>query len=100
MADKEYIERAALIGILDAKADLAVGTPKEVFASVRKMVELLPTADAVEVLRCKDCKYSIPLSKEMLRCKFHTVEYFTGTSFLDVLPTSFCSFGERKDECE
>ena len=49
MADKEYIERGALISILDAKSEMAMGTPKAVFASVSKMVELLPAADVVEV---------------------------------------------------
>lgn len=49
MDKKEYIERGALIGILDAKSEMAMGTPKAVFASVSKMVELLPAADVVEV---------------------------------------------------
>ena len=50
MRDKEYIERGALISILDAKSEMAMGTPKAVFASVSKMVELLPVADVVEVV--------------------------------------------------
>ena len=49
MSEKEYIERGALVGILDAKSDMAMGTSKAVFASVAKMVELLPAADVVEV---------------------------------------------------
>lgn len=47
MRDTEYIERGALISILYAKSDMAMGTPKAVFASVAKMVELLPAADVV-----------------------------------------------------
>jgi hypothetical protein len=42
-----YIDADALIKVLDAKADMAMGTPKEVFLSVSKMVDYLPPA-AVE----------------------------------------------------
>lgn len=49
MAEKEYIERGALKNVLEAKADMAVGTPKEVFHHVAKMLDLLPAADVVEV---------------------------------------------------
>ena len=47
VSEKEYIERGALVSILYAKSDMAMGTPKAVFASVAKMVELLPAADVV-----------------------------------------------------
>ena len=40
-----YIDADALVSILYAKADMAMGTPKSVFSSVANMVELLPTAD-------------------------------------------------------
>ena len=42
-----YIDADALIRVLDAKADMAMGTPKEVFLSVAKMVDYLPPADVV-----------------------------------------------------
>lgn len=45
-----YIDKQMLIIALNAKSDMALGTPKAVFAHVSKMVELLPTADVVEVL--------------------------------------------------
>lgn len=40
-----YIDADALIKVLDAKADMAMGTPKEVFLSVQNMVNYLPPAD-------------------------------------------------------
>jgi rubrerythrin len=46
---KEYIERGALIEIFNCKSDMALGTPKAVFANAAKMVELMPAADVVEV---------------------------------------------------
>ena len=50
MRDKEYIERGALIEMLNSKSDMAMGTPKAVFANAAKMVELMPAADMVEVV--------------------------------------------------
>lgn len=44
-----YIDADILTSMLDAKADMALGTPKEVFLSVVTMVVLLPQADVVEV---------------------------------------------------
>lgn len=40
-----YINADALIKVLDAKADMAMGTPKKVFLSVSGMVNYLPPAD-------------------------------------------------------
>lgn len=40
-----YIDADALIRVLEAKADMAMGTPKVVFLSVAKMVDYLPPAD-------------------------------------------------------
>lgn len=44
-----YIDKQMLISALNAKSEMALGTPKAVFAHVSKMVELLPTADVAEV---------------------------------------------------
>lgn len=81
-----YIDKQMLIIALNAKSDMALGTPKAVFAHVSKMVELLPTADVVEVLRCKDCKF-------FFRGKMCCCEEFGGI----VTEEDFCSRGERKD---
>lgn len=53
----KYINAETLIEMLNAKADIALGTPKAVFGNVIKMIDLLPPADVVEVVRCKDCKF-------------------------------------------
>lgn len=49
----EYIKKQTLIDIFNAKADMALGTPKEVFFSVVKMIEALPAAQEVIVPPCK-----------------------------------------------
>ena len=51
----KYINAETLIEMLNAKADIALGTPKAVFGNVIKMIDLLPPADVVEVVRCRDC---------------------------------------------
>ena len=46
-----------------------------------------PTVDAVEVVRCKDCKHYV---LQALACRH---ESFNGIIQMD----GFCSYGERKD---
>lgn len=53
-----YFSKEKFIDMLNAKADMALGTPKQVFLSVAKMLEALPETDVVEVVRCKDCIYA------------------------------------------
>ena len=53
----DYIEREKFKNILETKAEMAIGTPKAVFYNAAKMLDLLPAADVVEVVRCKDCAF-------------------------------------------
>ena len=56
-------------------------------ARAKVMVLSTPTADVVEVVRCRDCVY----------CNEHhnVCHYGEGR---DVKPDHYCSYGERKDE--
>lgn len=54
------------------------------------LVEELPAADVVEVVRCKDCKHSTPC-EEIIRC---LNPY--GLTICD--ENDFCSYGERRHE--
>lgn len=78
------IDKDRLISILNAKADMALGEPKKYFANVAQMVELLPDVDAVEVVRCRDCKHWKTYGNFMNRrtdgtclclCKYHYCSY-------------------------
>ena len=53
-----------------------------------------PTVDAVEVVRCEDCKYYLT---DTLYCQEHKTGYCTMD---DVIKdkTHFCSYGERRDD--
>ncbi len=54
-----------------------------------------PTADVVEVVRCKDCVYCNEYQKwnfdRYLGCNFNSEIY-------NVEPTHFCSYGERRTD--
>lgn len=66
----------------------------EIFDEAKRTTYEPPTADVVEVVRCKDCKYYKinPYGEESERmCK----------CWGDYLPTNaddFCSYGERKPD--
>ena len=51
----------------------------------RRIIENAPTVDAVEVVRCEDCK----------QYNGHRHCYYSDMAVLD---NDFCSYGERKDD--
>lgn len=87
-----YINKEKLIDIFNTKADMAMGTPKTVFFSSAKMVELLPTVDAVEVVRCKDCAHcNYDPSAEIYKCERRCIPE-------RVSEVDYCSHGEKRCE--
>ena len=63
-------------------------------AIVARALEEMPTADVVEVVRCKDCKY-----REDLTDRLSNVRVFCTLAVdnKEVDLTDFCSYGERRD---
>jgi hypothetical protein len=57
-------------------------------AKILAMIDHEPTIDAVEVVRCKDCRY---------RKKVGTLYYCELDEF-NVQDEDFCSWGERREE--
>lgn len=65
-------------------------------ATAIKMIEDLPSADVVEVVRCKDCRYCEECHYEeegekpyiKLKCKW---------SNYSRQPNDYCSYGERRE---
>ena len=86
----EYIEREALLH--EMKMDV-----RPPFAVVRDF----PAVDVVEVVRCKDCKYSRPMDD------IEKMEYYESVIICEsfemndcataVYPDDFCSYGEREN---
>ena len=61
---------------------------------LKHMIDTIPLADVVEVVRCKDCRMFVD-NKEAL------VTYCTREcKSLTVNPDDFCSYGERKEGAE
>lgn len=62
-----------------------------------KHIKRFPTADVVEVVRCKDCKHceQYPLYKE--KGKESKLEYIC-CAFGNVSPDFYCGIGERREE--
>ena len=65
----------------------------EVLSSAIKLINEQPTADAVEVVRCKDCKYSSP--NKVYGCRFEPFD--TSENGERMYSDDFCSKGERAD---
>lgn len=91
---KEYIDREAVIKHLDE----CKGTPPEIcytwpiYGALECFVKDIPAADVVEVVRCKDCKYYKPESRN------GKVKYCCRSAFVKVGEMDFCSYGERKED--
>ena len=75
------IDADALLAEYDRQHEGAPG-------KARKLIEDAPTVDAVEVVRCKDCKYLM----------FSDCYGECGKGHMGVVrPYDFCSYGERKE---
>lgn len=48
-----------------------------------------PTADVVEVVRCKDCKYGHQYTDDKVWCSLGSSSY---------RPNDYCSYGERRED--
>ena len=65
----------------------------------------LPSVDAVEVVRCKDCKYGENIDTKNAPYKYYKpdcvvckCEDVVGDEPMIYLPSHFCGYGERREE--
>jgi hypothetical protein len=65
----------------------------EVLDSIINDINEAPTIDAVEVVRCKDCKHheKFLFDDSKLLCWVHDID-------IVVSPTDYCSYGERRED--
>ncbi len=70
-----------------------VGGARSVFSETKLTLEKMPTIDAVEVVRCKDCKYYLNSNETcgLIDTRLHS--YLTDKVWTE---DSFCSWGERR----
>ena len=75
------VDNVKLKGISVFDQNLEILIP---LSDVRKSLQMTPTADVVEVVRCKDCKY------------FSEFQHCGVLGFCE--PNEYCSRGERRKE--
>ena len=73
-------------GLCDTKAALIQNS------KIWQQVKDLPTVDAVEVIRCKDCKNSDPWYADERRC------FLWSENGISVFDDGFCNYAESKEE--
>jgi hypothetical protein len=89
--DKELVEQLKTACIARYPLSYVDG----IFAFARE-IEDIPTADVVEVVRCKDCKsYTV---RTQASVKWNGKALHCVRSRRVVKPNDFCSYGERKDK--
>lgn len=82
-----YIEKYECCGYLDE-------------ISVEKFNKITPTADVVEVVRCKDCKYMCHYTDGHLECRLLSDLKPIPTTYCTMNADDFCSYGERREDAE
>ena len=99
----EYIEREKVIEELNniaidyikdntIQCSIAAGVVVNIKDTV---ITKQPTADVVEVVRCKDCKYQEDCARQMVHT---TRDYILEVNVSTYNKVDYCSYGERKCE--
>ena len=84
--DAQYKETVQLIHDGEAHLDNLEG-----FTEADRIIQKIPTVDAVEVVRCLDCFYYTPVNDKIGKCVFLIGEHQY------VVPDGYCYLGERKE---
>ena len=65
-------------------------------------IDSQPTVDAVEVVRCKDCKYYCQDKINGVICRHPELDFDIECydHWINTKPDDFCSYGERKEGAE
>ena len=66
------------------------------YITIGEFIDHLPSADVVEVVRCKDCKYYTDYMAYTKNFKSHYCSGGFVDSNMALHPDDFCSYGERK----
>ena len=66
---------------------------KRDYETAKEMLKSIPTSDAVEVVRCKDCKHKYCDGNQIICQKL----YWCDGSNFEPAAGDFCSHGERRE---
>ena len=85
-----YIDADALIqlGLQDGAYE---------YVSVQEIADF-PTADVVEIVRCKDCKYMCHYTDGHFECRLLSDLKPIPTTYCTMNADDFCSYGERRED--
>jgi hypothetical protein len=61
------------------------------------IIKRMPSADVVEVVRCKDCKWWVEGPENYEGIPQNKCHYFADDDSYNILPDDFCSRAERKE---
>lgn len=94
----DYIKREDAINkladeyVFDARSEYeGTFTRADFIDDAKETLADIPNADVVEVVRCKDCKYYVPISDRIGECK---------DTRMNSTYMSYCSYAERKTNNE
>lgn len=85
--DNDLIHRDQALDMLAKQKQLTLSV-------VRRVLLQIPTVDAVEVVRCKDCE-SFLRDSDLLQ-RHICIRWYPGSTRI-VKPDDFCSYGKRKE---
>ncbi len=98
----EYIEREKAFKLIKEQKEKETGAYSRgknkgliIAGSIINNKEVLPAADVVEVVRCKECKHFIASNPSY--CKYHTDNASYSDEACWVTEIDFCSYGERRE---
>ena len=92
---KRLIDANALVSYIDECSQES--SFRVYYGYAKSFIDDAPTVDAVEVTRCRDCKYWKPTGGKAGN-SFSDMEYIGGCEFTKYCrrESDFCSYGERK----
>ena len=87
-----YIDAEIALKIIDSYAKTVIADGKVIVDAVKDIIAVItPTADVVEVVRCKDC---IHRKEEIPQCGLYRCTALVHPQAVNA--DHFCSYGERK----
>ena len=99
--EKRLIDADALIAYFEEQYNVAMDDPDPVSGYVMSALrcclgyfKTIPTVDAVEVVRCKNCAYYDPYYMECSEDHHRYAEI----GVQNILPDDYCSRGERRTD--
>lgn len=91
--DKRLISYDVLMKHLDSCIKEGKGLVKSLCVAIKCFVEQMPAVDAVEVVRCRDCKHLVLTAEGEHNPCDCVCDYWMSDGLND---NDFCSYGERK----